>query len=129
VSTYFLDSSVIIDVLTGRRNRKALLKQLLTEGHLLACCAINITEVYAGMRPHEKRQTDELLLSFDYVEITREIAAVAGRLKREYSVKGKPLSVSDVTIAAVVLSNDLPLLTNNGKHYPMPGIRLFPLPG
>lgn len=129
MSAYFLDSSVIIDVLTGRRNRKALLKQLLIEGHLLACCAINITEVYAGMRPQEKRQTDELLLSFDYVEITREIAAMAGRLKREYSVKGITLSVSDVTIAAVVLSSDLPLLTDNSKHYPMPGIRLFPLPG
>jgi predicted nucleic acid-binding protein len=38
------------------------------------------------------------------------------------------LAVTDVTIAAVALERDLPLITGNRKHYPMPELQLFALP-
>lgn len=83
MNTYLLDTSVIIDVLNGKRARDTLLLRLLLEGHLLACCAVNVTEVYAGMRPHEQVRTDVLVDSFQYIEITKAIAKHAGRLKFE----------------------------------------------
>lgn len=61
MTTYLLDTSVIIDVLNGKRNRDALLKGLLDHGDLLACCPVNISEVYAGMRPKEESATEAFL--------------------------------------------------------------------
>ena len=123
MTTYLLDTSVIIDVLNAKRQRDVLLRQLLLDGNLLACCAINVTEVYAGMRTQEKPQTKAFIESLDYFGITREVAGLAGQLKRDWADKGITLSVSDVTIAAVVLSNKLVLMTDNVRHYPMPDLR------
>ncbi len=125
--TYLLDSSIIIDVLNRKRQRDVLLENLLLQGHLLACCCINVTEVFAGMRPSEKARTEDLLNSFEYYEVTRDIAKRAGLLKREWASKGITLALSDVTIAAVAIDNHLTLLTDNVKHYPMPGLQIYPL--
>lgn len=129
MTTYLLDTSVIIDVLNGKRNRDALLKGLLSQGDLLACCAINVSETYAGMRPKEEPKTQALLQSLDYYEITWDVAKQAGLLKGAYSKKGQTLSLSDTTIAAVALEYDLMLITDNVKHYPMPQLKLHKLDG
>jgi predicted nucleic acid-binding protein len=126
--TYLLDSDVIIDALNAKQGRHALLQGLLREGRLLACCAINVTEVYAGVRPNEEERTREFLDSLSFYPVTREIAREAGLLKRHWSRKGKTLSMADATIAAVALANNLPLITGNAKHYPMRELRLCPLP-
>ena len=128
MTTYLLDTSVIIDVLNGKRDREALLKGLLSQGDLLACCAVNVSEVYAGMRPKEETKTEALLQSLDYYEIKWEVAKRAGLLKRDYSKKGQTLSLTDTTIAAVALEYNLTLITDNLKHYPMPQLKLYPLP-
>lgn len=128
MALYLLDSSVIIDVLNGKRGREALLENLVAQGHVLACCAINFTEVYAGMRPSEEQRTERFLRSLLFYEITPEMAKLAGLLKRDWARKGVTLALSDVTIAAVALEAGLTLLTDNLKHYPMRELRLFALP-
>jgi len=125
---YLLDTSVIIDALNGKRDRKALLAELIRKGDMLGCCAVNVTEVYAGMRPHEANLTEEFLNSLEYYDITRQIARQAGLLKREWARKGKTLSLGDVTIAAVATVNKLALATDNVKHYPMQEIEIYQLP-
>lgn len=127
MTTYLLDTSVIIDVLNGKRNREALLKGLLSQGDMLACCAVNISEIYAGMWPKEEAKTEALLQSLDYYEISWEVAKRAGLIKRDYSKKGQTLSLTDTTIAAVALEYNLTLITDNVKHYPMPQLKLYPL--
>ena len=66
MSTFLLDTSVIIDAINGKRDRAQLREELLEQGHLLACCPINVTEVYAGMRTHEETRTLNLLESLQY---------------------------------------------------------------
>ncbi|SRR5882724_4049102 len=126
--TYLLDTTVIIDTINGKRHRDRLLKEIVQQGHLLACCAINITEVYAGMRSHEENQTSELLHSLQYYPIIWPVARLAGLLKRDYSRKGATLATTDVTIAAVAIYHRLTLITDNLKHYPMKELDLYPLP-
>jgi predicted nucleic acid-binding protein len=128
MATILLDTSVILDHLNGRAHRTEHLDRLLEQGHLLACCPVNITEVYAGMRPDEEEKTKAFLESLEFVPVTAEIAARAGFLRRDWRQKGLTLSYSDVTIAAVALSRRLPLLTDNRKHFPMPELELLPLP-
>jgi predicted nucleic acid-binding protein len=128
MATFLLDTSVIIDTINGKRNRHQLLRELLVQGHLLACCPINVTEVYAGMRAHEETRTLNLLQSLPYYPLTWPIARLAGELKREYGRKGITLATTDASIAAVALDQRLTLITDNLKHYPMKDLELYPLP-
>jgi predicted nucleic acid-binding protein len=59
--------------------------------------------------------------------VTPAIARRAGLLRRDWQKKGQTLSYTYVTIAAVALSNEAPLLTDNRKHFPMPELQLLPL--
>ena len=128
MATYLLDTSVIIDTINGKRRRDDLLKEFLHQGHLLACCAINVTEVYAGLRSNEETLTSELLKSLQYYPIIWPVARLAGLLKRDYGRKGITLAATDVTIAAVAIYHQLTLITDNLKHYPMKELNLYPLP-
>jgi predicted nucleic acid-binding protein len=56
MTRFLLDTTFIIDVLNGKRNRASVMKELIAKQHELACCAINVAEVYAGMRGPEKRK-------------------------------------------------------------------------
>jgi predicted nucleic acid-binding protein len=128
MATFLLDTCVIIDALNGKRGRPALLLDLVKFGHVLACCPINIIEVYAGMRPKEEAATEGFLCSLEYVPITPAAARLAGEFKRDYARKGITLNLGDVTIAAVAIHNALALLTDNTKDFPMAGLSLYPLP-
>jgi len=128
MATFLLDTSVIIDVLNGKRNRGQILGDLGRQGHLLACCSINVTEVYAGMRTLEEIRTFDFLKSLQFYPVTWPIARLAGLLKRDHARKGVSLAITDVTIAAVAIHHQLTLLTDNLKHYPMKELTLYPLP-
>ena len=124
MANYFLDTTVIIDCLRGKSEAVEFLTRIASEGSVVGCCPINIVEVYAGMRGKESGATKKLLESLEYYEVTKDIAKQAGEYKRQYREIGVTLSVSDVVIAAVAISNDLILITGNPKHYPMPEINL-----
>jgi tRNA(fMet)-specific endonuclease VapC len=128
MATFLLDTCVIIDVLNNKRGRPALLLDLVRAGHVLACCPINITEVYAGMRPKEEAATEGFLSSLQYVPIVPPAARLAGELKRDYARKRTTLNLGDVIIAAVAVHNQITLLTDNNKDFPMAGLSLYPLP-
>jgi len=128
MSSYLLDTSVIIDTLNGKRNRDFLLRELLEEGHVLGCCAVNVAEVYAGMRPKEERGTERFLRSLEYHEISWEAARRAGMFRRDYARRGVTLSLTDATIAAVAIEHDLILITDNVKDFPMSDVSLHSLP-
>jgi predicted nucleic acid-binding protein len=127
VAGYLLDTTVIIDVLRDNRARIALLESLLRAGNTLGCCAINVAEVYAGMRATEARSTDELLESLEYHDITRQIARRAGRLKHDGARRGRTLTLADAVIAAVALDAGLTLITDNVRDFRIAGLSLYPL--
>jgi len=128
MAVLLLDTTIIIDVLNEKRNRRQLLRDLVASGHRLACCAVNITEVYAGMRPKEEAKTGAFLTSLEYYPISFPAARLAGELKQQYSRKGRTLSVTDSLIVAVALHNGCTLLTDNIKDFPMKELSLYPLP-
>ena len=123
-----LDSTIIIDVVNGRNGRAELLENLISQGVLLGCCAINVTEVHMGMRPHETKKTEDFLESLEFYPVTREIAKYGGELYRRWRQKGRTLALPDLTIAAVAITHGLSLATDNPKDFPMPELRLYPLP-
>jgi len=126
VADYLLDSNILILHLRERPEITALLTQWGTEGALYISVATR-TEIVAGMRPHEKERTLELLDSLENLPVDEAIADRAGRLIYRYARQGVQLSFADALIAATALEHDLTLATTNPKHFPMPELRLHPL--
>ncbi len=123
-----LDTSVLIDVLQARQSRRAFLANLVDAGHTLATAAINIGEVYAGLRSGEEAATEAFLDSLECYPLTRPIAQHAGRLKGTHAARGKTLTLTGMIVAATALEHGLTLLTDNRKDFPIPTLKLLPLP-
>jgi len=70
MATFLLDTSVIIDAINDRHRRRQLLRELLQQGDTLACCPINIAEVYAGLRPSEEQNTKQFLETLELYPLT-----------------------------------------------------------
>jgi len=128
MARYLLDTDVIIDALHRKRGRPELLHDLVLRRHVLGCCSINVTELYAGMDPSEEAATLELLSGLEYYQVTLEAAQTAGRLRRDLARRGRTLSLADATIAAVALTQALILITGNSKDYPIPQLVLYSPP-
>jgi predicted nucleic acid-binding protein len=126
--TYLLDSTVIIDTLNGRKDRLRLLSEFARNDILLACRSINVTEVYMGMRSGEEAKTEGFLHSLEFYSVTWDAARLAGDLFCEWRKKGQTLALSDVTVAAVAIANNLTLVTDSRKHFPMPDLHVLALP-
>jgi predicted nucleic acid-binding protein len=123
-----LDTTVLIDVLRARQNRRSLLTELIEGGHTLTTAAINIAEVYSGMRSSEAAVTEAFLSSLECHAITAAIARRAGSLKSQWVTKGKTLTLADMIVAAVAIEHNLTLLTDNRKDFPIPELKFYPLP-
>jgi predicted nucleic acid-binding protein len=123
-----LDTSVLIDVLRHRRGRRELLAKLARAGNTMATTALNVAELYAGMRPEEEAQTEAFLGTFDCYELTESAGRLAGTLKQKWAKKGRTLSLADAIIAAVALERGCTLMTDNRRDFPMTELDYYPLP-
>jgi predicted nucleic acid-binding protein len=123
-----LDTSVLIDVLRLRRGRRELLAELVQAGHMLATTALNVAEVYAGMRPEEAPKTEALLGVLDCYDLTGTSGRRAGALKRQWARKGRTLALADMIVAAIALDRGCTLMTDNRKDFPMEELEQFDLP-
>jgi predicted nucleic acid-binding protein len=120
---FLLDTTVLIDVLRGRQNRRQSLARLVESGHTLTTAAINIGEVYAGMRPEEEKRTGQFLSSLEHFPLTAAIARRAGSLKYAHAQQGRTLALADMIVAATALEHQLTLMTDNRKDFPVTGLR------
>jgi predicted nucleic acid-binding protein len=126
--TFLLDTSVLIDTLRFRNGRKELLAGLVEEGHRLTTTAINFAEVYAGIRSGEEQRTTLFLDSLGCYEIDAAAGEHAGRLRNFWAKKGRVIALPDIIVAAIAIEQGCTLLTDNRKDFPMPELKLYPLP-
>ncbi len=123
-----LDTTVLNDALRHRRGRRELLAAIIHDGQTVATTAINIAEIYSGMRPGEEGRTEAFLDGLECYPITAAIARRAGRLKWEWSQKGRTLALDDMLIAATALEHGLMLMTDNRNDFPMKELSVYSLP-
>lgn len=119
MDNYLIDTSILIACLRGYKEEVACIEKLIEQSVGLGCCAVVITEIYAGMREKEKNKTEAFINSLKFYPVTRDIAKLAGEYINNYGKKGITLSLADATIGAVANAYKLKLLTHNKKHYPM----------
>jgi predicted nucleic acid-binding protein len=123
-----LDTTVLIDALRSKRERRAWLAELVRAGHSLETSALNIAEVYAGMRPEEEVQTRAFLEALSCHSITARVGESSGRLKKLWAGKGRTLTLADAIVAAVAMEQNCYLVTDNRKDFPMPELRVYAPP-
>ena len=126
--TFLLDTSVLIDTLRSRHGRKELLASLLKDGHNLATTAINVAEIYSGVRTDEEQRTNLFLGSLQCYPIDAAAGEHAGRLRSIWARKGRVIALPDMIVAAIAIQRGCTLMTDNRKDFPMPELKLFPLP-
>lgn len=124
MSLYLLDTSALIDFSKGFEPSTSRVKRLLDQGAILGVCAVNIAEFYAGVLPGTNAAWDEFIEALEYWEISREAAVQAGAWRKVYALEGKALSTTDMLIAAVAAERGAILLSDNAKHFPIPGIEV-----
>ena len=123
-----LDTTVLIDVLRNRNQRRKLLAALVTSGRPLATSTVNVAEVYGGLRPGEEEATHAFLAGINLFPVSASIAERAGRLKALLRREGQTRSIPDMIVAATALENGFMVATDNCKDFQIEGLELFPLP-
>jgi predicted nucleic acid-binding protein len=123
---YLVDTNILVELIRAKDGWRELLESLLLAGGDLACSAIALAELHAGMRPHERDRTEALLNEFRHLDVTPPIARLGGSLKAEWAARGFKLTLSDAMIAATAITHNLVLVTTSPKDFPMPEVRLYP---
>jgi len=126
--TFLIDTPVLVDVLRNRLGRPTLLAELIERGDHLATTALNVGEVFAGLRPTEESSAGALLELMEIYPITAALARRAGGLKYAWARKGRTLELPDMIVAATALEHGVTLMTDNRRDFPMQELKFFDLP-
>lgn len=121
-----LDTSVLINLLHGCKEPAALIRDLTLRGFALATSAVNVAEIYAGIRQGEEAATEELLSGLDCLPLTAEIGKRAGNIITNRRRVGRTHSLDDMMIAATAIECGYLLMTDNRKDFEIPELELFP---
>jgi predicted nucleic acid-binding protein len=123
-----IDTNILIDALNAKRGRVDLIESFIAQQFTLTTCAIIVAEVFTGIRPQHLKRAEILLRSLVFMETGPVAAQFAGKLRRRYRERGISLSTQDCLIASTAIVHDLTLVTDNRKDFPMPELRIYPLP-
>jgi hypothetical protein len=112
VSEYLVDTSVWVEFLRGEKTAiKKRLEKLLDENRAVVS-GIILAELLTGIH-NEKDQDflEESFLGLPFLEATRDIFAMAGKMGASMRKKGFNMPLSDLLIAALAKAHGLTVLT------------------
>ena len=112
-----LDSDVVINLLKKKEETFEQLNALGESEFYIS--PIVIAEIYAGARPNEIEQIEELFSYFKTVDINPQIGVMTGEYANKFRKAFNGISLEDYMIAGTAKYYNLTLWTYNKKHYPM----------
>jgi len=121
VPPLLLDTTVLIDALRGRTAVQRL-RALRSSEPVPFVCAVNVEEVWRGVRPGEEAAVRRLLGALRLAPLGREEGERAGTWRRDLAATGVTLSQADCLVAAAAVGVGATLATGNPKDFPMSGI-------
>ena len=123
-----LDTSVLVDALTGPRRSLPALERLVSRGHVIASSSLALYEWLRGPRTPEELEDQEALVPLDAGRVfgaaeSRRAAALYRSVKR---ARGRDM---DIAIAACAIEHGARLWTLNPADFrDLPGVELFEVP-
>lgn len=120
VTTFFLDTSIIIDYVKGKEDAQKIFKELygnLTSSYI--CLAELLEGAYRSRNTVDiKNESMALFSRLDNIfGIDMQTAEEFGKIKALLSKKGELIGDIDTLIAATCIAHDLTLITQNKKHF------------
>ena len=121
------DTDILVDFFNDQEYARDIIGEVVVKDAIYMSI-LSVTELRAGFTPKQA----ELFLQRLYkiaiiVDISVEIAELAGKFRFEYGSKGKSLSTVDSLIAATAILGNFQLVTRNKKDFPMKELKLYPL--
>jgi len=118
VSGLLLDTTVLIDALRGR-GAAARLRTLRPVDEPPFVCAINVEELWRGVRRGEETAIRRLLRGLRIAPLGVAEGERAGRWRGDFATRGITLSQADCLIAAAAAGVGARVATANPKDFPM----------
>ncbi len=111
-----IDSDVFIDFLRGKPDAVDFFKKVFPDINI---SVITTGELFAGVRDGPERiKLEEALNTCHQIEVTPDIAKMAGLFKRDFE-KSHQITLPDALIAATAKELGFSLVTLNRRHFPM----------
>lgn len=120
---YLFDTDTVSNVLKRKPSTALVVRLESTSPAEQFISTITIAEmVYGAMRSdhpeqHLKRLNTVLLPAVQIIVFDAASAYEAGRIRAELEQVGKPLSFTDIQIAAIAIANNMLLVTGNVRHF------------
>lgn len=124
LTTYVLDSTVLIGYLRDTPSLAATLRRLLSDGHTLATTCVNLAEIERGLRPQERRRAKAFLDRLRFLVTDREAARRAGRYQADWAARGRTIHTADALVAGTARAHGAVVLTHNIDDFPMGDVRV-----
>ena len=124
MAAVLLDTTVVIDLLRGRRGATARLRSLRESGDVAYVCAINIDETVRGLRSGEDTGARQLFAGLRTIVLGEREGWQAGEWRRRFAAGGQSLSQADCLVAAAAVSFGARLATGNPRDFPMGELKL-----
>lgn len=112
-----VDTSILIDYFRKSDKSNSKLISLTRAGYTFQICVITEYEIYSGATIEQIPYWQEFLEKFKVLSFDSGAANDAVKINKALKVKRKQIAHSDLFIAAIAVSNNLPIATLNKKHF------------
>ncbi len=122
-----IDTNIIIDFLRKQNKQQSYLWRIKEADFNCIISTITAFELYAGViSSRHKDDLKKLLKWLDLQPFTIEIAKISAEIYKDLKSKNQLIEFRDIFIGATAIQIDIPLLTQNEKHFTrIKGIRIY----
>lgn len=111
------DTSLLIDFFRKSDKSKTQLIALTKMGYKFSICVITEYEIYACATRDQLNYWQEFLNKIDVIPLDGSAIKEAVQINDTLKSKRKQIDLADLFIAAIAVSNNLPVATLNKKHF------------
>lgn len=111
------DTSLLIDFFRKSDKSKSQLVSLTRKGYTFCICVITEYEIYSGATGQQLEYWQEFLKKITVINLDQAAIKEAVNINNQLKIKRKQIDLADLFIAAIALSNSLPVATLNKKHF------------
>ena len=112
-SGYLLDTNIAIAILINEGNAIEFIQQANREKSGIYFSTVSECEVFSGLKDEEHLHAEKLFTSKRCIDVTSEIAKMAGMIRRDQKIKGRNLKTPDALIIATAFILDLALVSRD----------------
>lgn len=110
---YLLDTNIAIAILTNESNVIDFIQQASRDKMPIYFSTITVSEVFAGLKHKEQLRAEKLFTSKRCIDVTSEVAKLAGTLRKDVKRKGRKLKTPDALIIATASVHELTLVSRD----------------